>query len=257
MPLDEELHYTIVDREGNLLCHYPKQNIFTLRLRAYHREPGQAEIVCHLQAFEFCQKLGIEMFDWLPWWQRYPYKRRIRLERMKEAARKQALYKFEFDGPIVECQILSDQGSSTYRTCCWEKNYILCFVRYINHSAKMFRHLYPEHCIKDSLDGNTVVYLLDHFFNSATEDQAVESCWIELGNDGGLGKFALFRELVYKSYYRPGLQQSIQHYLRTGELLEWSPYLNTALEGTALVIQEIGERDIESALTVSSRFDPY
>ncbi|MGR3280733.1 hypothetical protein ACSYAD_37385, partial [Acaryochloris marina NIES-2412] len=72
-------------------------------------------------------------------------------------------------------------------------------------------------CIKAFLGSEEVVYWLSHYANCPTEDRAVGVEVFDLEADNNLDEHPDWIASIYKSCYRPGLQQAIQHYMRTGD----------------------------------------
>ena len=236
--------YTIVNQRGDILYYHPYYDAFARCWHGDQRKPDCIEAIPYYKGYLFCESLGIEMYSWLPWWQQSLRKLMLKSTDVEKEAADHARMVAEMPGTPIGpygYRIRSTGQECIYRTygsfCDAER-----FINYLKHSAKVFRQLHPEQCIKEFLGCEEVVYWLSHYVNCPTADHVVGVDIFDLEADSDLDERPEWIPCRYKTCYRPGLQQSIQHYLRTGELLEWSPFVDIGLEGTALEVQELGEK---------------
>lgn len=235
--------YTIVDRRGNILYYHPYYDAFARCWRGHHREPDSIKAIHYYKGYLFCESEGVEMYSWLPWWQQPLRKLLFKFNGVEKQAAEDTRMWSGIGTPIGPYQY-SIQGYGkeyVYRT------YGIVadaerFINYANHSAQMFCQLYPQQCVKDALEVDEMGYLLGHYLNGPTKNDAVGIYAFDLEDTSYWDQHPEWIPCLYKRGYRPGLQETIQNYLKTGELLEWSPFMDTGLEGTALEIQELGEK---------------
>lgn len=234
--------YTIVDQRGNILYYHPYYDAFAECFRGYHRESNSIEATYPFQAYLFCSSLGIEMYSWLPWWQQPLRKLLFKVNGIAKEAEEYSLRWQGIGTPIgpFEYRIQADSQEYVYRTYGIVAD-VERFINYVLHSAQMFRQLHPDRCVREALGVDEMGYLLSHYLNGPTENDAVGIYAFDLEDTSYLDQHPEWIPCLYKRGYQPGLQQTIQHYMKTGELLEWSPFLDIGLEGTALEIQELGE----------------
>ncbi|MGR3279971.1 hypothetical protein ACSYAD_33490, partial [Acaryochloris marina NIES-2412] len=248
--------YTIVDRRGNILYYHPYYDAFARSWRGHHREPDSIEAIYYYKGYLFCESEGVEIYSWLPWWQQPLRKLLFKFNGVEKQAADHTRMWSGIGTPIgpFEYRIQGYGQESVYRT------YGIVadaerFINYVNHSAQMFCRLYPKQCVKDALGVDEMGYLLSHYLNSPTENDPVGIYIFDLEDTSYLDQHPDWIPCLYKRGYRPGLQQSIQHYMKKGELLEWSPFLDIGLEGTALEIQELGEKAHDKEEVVTESFN--